>query len=98
MTLEAWLKKAIRDVLQANIDLQLYKPFYFGSRVQDNNTSRSDIDLGVLGPAPIPVRQKLDIIEALENLPTLYKIDLVDFATVSEQFKKEAMKFIEPIQ
>ena len=33
--------------------------------------------------------------EDIENLPTLYKIDLVDFATGSDDFKKEALAEIE---
>jgi len=40
----------------------------------------------------------LKIEEEIENLPTLYKIDIVDFEEVSDEFKKEAFKDIEYVK
>jgi len=37
----------------------------------------------------------LDIQEEIENLPTLYKIDVVDFYDVSEKFREVAKQHIE---
>jgi hypothetical protein len=45
----------------------------------------SDIDLAV-----IPSYIKLEIQEELENLPTLYKIDFIDFNEVDDDFKKSS--------
>ena len=36
--------------------------------------------------------------EEIEELPTLYKFDLIDFFDVSEDFKKEALKYVEELQ
>jgi hypothetical protein len=40
---------------------------------------------------------KIQIEEELENLPILYKIDLVDFRKASEEFKKIAKEKVEYI-
>ena len=58
---------------------------------------RSDIDIGIEGPKPLPAEILLDIQEEIENLPTLYKIEIVDFATVDKKFREVALQCIESI-
>jgi len=91
---EEKLKEDILRILSKHLDLSRYKVFFFGSRVKGNSDERSDIDLAVEGPK-IPSHVKLEIQEELENLPTLYKIDFVDFNEVDDDFKKVAKQFIE---
>mgnify|MGYP001588840581 FL=1 len=69
-----------------------YKLFFFGSRVQGRGDDRSDIDVGIEGPERIPGHVMEKIREAIENLPVLYKIDIVDFKDVSEDFRREALR------
>ena len=95
---EKKLKKQILDVAGRYLDLNSYKVFFFGSRVKKDNSSRSDIDIGIEGSEEMPVQMKLKIEEELDNLPTLYKFDLVDFKEVPEKFKKEALKYAEYIR
>lgn len=90
-------KRLILKIFAKHPLLSDYSLFFFGSRVRGDSSLRSDIDLGVLGKKKIPARIKLEIEEELEKLPTLYKIELVDFADVSPGFKKEALKFSERI-
>lgn len=92
---EEKLKKLIEEVFARHLPNEEYRLFFFGSRVKGNNSPRSDIDLGFEGGQALPAGLKLDIEEELQNLPTLYKIDLVDFKTVSEDFKKSALRFSE---
>jgi len=92
---EEELKKEILRIFGKYLDLNKYKIFFFGSRVKGDNFPRADIDIGVEGEEEIPPELKFKIEEELENLPILYKIDLVDFKQVSEDFKKEALKFVE---
>ena len=87
------LKKEILEILGKYLDLSKYKVFFFGSRVRGNSDERADIDIGIEGPE-IPAYAKLEIEEELENLPILYKIDLVDFNNVSDKFKKVAKEHI----
>jgi len=89
------LKKEILEIVGKYLDLRSYRVFFFGSRVTESNSRRSDIDLGIEGPEEIPARISTEIRERLDNLPTLYRFDLVDFKKVTPEFKKEALKSIE---
>ena len=91
------LKKQLRKIFQNYLDLKEYKIFFFGSRVKGDCFERADIDIGVEGPKEIPAKIKFKIQEELEKIPILYKFDLVDFKRVSKKFKKEALKYTEPI-
>ena len=94
---EKELKKEILQIAEKYLDLSQYQLFFFGSRVSGKSFERSDIDVGIQGHQKLPFIAKMQIEEDLENLPTLYKIDLIDFNDVSEDFKKVALKSIEPI-
>ncbi|MBM4401827.1 MAG: nucleotidyltransferase domain-containing protein [Candidatus Cloacimonetes bacterium] len=93
----SWLKSAVKKILKKHLDLSSYEAFFFGSRVRGDNFERADIDIGVVGPRPIPAEKKLVIAEELERLPILYKFDFVDFKSVSPSFYKEALKYKETI-
>lgn len=92
------LKKQIAEIVQRYVDMNTYQVFFFGSRVRGDNMDRSDIDIGIFGPQQISASAKFKIQEELEKLPIFYKIDLVDFQTVSEKFKREALKNIEHVK
>lgn len=91
------LKIMVRGAVAKYLPLSQYHLFFFGSRARGNANLRSDIDIGIEGKRKIPAGIKLAIEDELENLPFLYKLDLVDFKRVSPTFKKEALKFIEKI-
>ena len=86
---EEKLKKQVLQIIGTYLDLSIYRVFFFGSRVKKNNFPRSDIDIGINGPEEIPPKIRLEIEEEVENLPTLYKFDIVDFKKVSYEFKKK---------
>ena len=92
------LKADLLVIVGRRLDLAQYRLFFFGSRVMNNGSDHSDIDVGIEGPAPVPMGILDSIKEDLENLPAVYKIDLVDFASVSEVFKTVAMAKIEVIK
>lgn len=89
------LKNQINDIVGKYLDLSLYHVFFFGSRVTESNSQSSDIDIGIEGPEKIPARIISEIKEDLDNLPTLYKFDLVDFKQVTPNFREETIKNIE---
>jgi len=91
------LKKEILKIIGKYLDLNSYKIFFFGSRVTGKASERSDIDIGIEGRKPLPAGILLDIQEEIENLPTLYKIEIVDFTTVDKKFKEVALQYIESI-
>jgi len=92
---EKELKKEILQIAGKYLDLNEYQLFFFGSRVSGKGDSRSDIDVGIQGRQKLPFVAKMQIEEDLENLPTLYSIDFVDFENVSEDFRELAEKNIE---
>lgn len=88
------MTREILDILGRHVDLSHYRVFFFGSRVAGTGTDRSDVDVGIEGP-PIPATIWCDILEEIEEIPTLYKIDLVDFRHVAEKFRDVALQHIE---
>lgn len=91
------LKKDILKIAGKYLDLKNYKIFFFGSRVEGKGDEYSDIDVGIEGEEEIPIGIKADIKEEIENLPILYKIDVVDFKNVSSDFKEVALRYTELI-
>jgi len=94
---EVKLKQEILEILSRHLDLEKYQAFFFGSRVSGGGDARSDIDLGIEGPEPVPAEAMLAIQEALEQLPTLYKVEVADFRRVTGGFKNIAKRDIELI-
>lgn len=96
MTL-TYLTPKIKEIVSKHLDLSEYDLFLFGSRARGDNNDRSDIDIGIEGKKEIPAYIKISIEDELEELPTLCKIDLVDFSLVFAGFRKEAKKHIKYI-
>jgi predicted nucleotidyltransferase len=68
-----------------------HQVFLIGSRANGRARPRSDFDLGVIGPEALPLKTFHEIEDALENLPTLYRIDWVDLNGVSDRFRRMAL-------
>jgi predicted nucleotidyltransferase len=71
-----------------------YRVSLFGSRAEGTAHPRSDIDIGIEGPAPVPRKAMALIEEELEEAPTLYTIEVVDFARVPDNFRRVAVRRI----
>lgn len=91
------LKREILAIIGKHLDLTKYRVFFFGSRVAGTGTDRSDIDVGIEGPKPISASAWMEIEETIENLPSLYKIEIVDFKHISPKFRKVALQTTEPL-
>jgi len=91
------LKKLILEIAGRHLDLNKYRLFFFGSRVSGTGDERSDIDIGIEGPEPVPASPLAEIEEELENLPVLYKIEIIDFKKVSPDFREVALQHVEDI-
>jgi len=90
-------KTEIINILKRYINITEFKIFFFGSRVDGSGDECSDIDIGLEGREIIKQQVLTRIRHDIENIPVLYKIDIVDFNNVSEDFKKVALKKIELI-
>jgi len=91
------LKKEIVSIIGKYLDLSQHRIFFFGSRVSGKGNERSDIDVGIEGTEEISWQVVAKIKEDNENLPILYKIDIVDFKKVSSDFYSVAKQDIEMI-
>lgn len=91
------LKEKILSIIGKYLDLKKHKVFFFGSRVKGKNDKRSDIDIGIEGPEEISLEIMAQIQEDIDDLPILYKIEIVDFKNVSSDFREVALQHIESI-
>jgi predicted nucleotidyltransferase len=86
---ERYLKKLLRDNLPMGS-----KIFLFGSRARGNFTRGSDIDIGVMAGSIIDPKLLVKLSEIIDESFVPFKVDIVDFETVDESFREEAMKRI----
>jgi predicted nucleotidyltransferase len=69
-----------------------YRIFLYGSRADGTAHPRSDIDIGIEGPAPVSTEILAAIQDELDDAPTLFTVDVVDFARVSKTFRQVASR------
>jgi predicted nucleotidyltransferase len=81
-------------VTRRHLNDPAFSVFLFGSRATGKARERSDIDIGVEGPAPVSGSTLAAIQDEIEDAPTLYSIDIVDFARVPEKFRRVARQRI----
>ncbi len=93
---EEKLKREIAGIVRKHLGGE-YKVFFFGSRVSGGGDTRSDIDVGIEGSGVAPRMAMMCIKDEISELPILYKIDVVDFKNVSQNFKDVANKHMELI-
>ncbi len=77
-------------VVRQHVPDPAYRVFLFGSRATGRARARSDVDIGIEGPAPLPYETLAAIRGELEEAHTLYSIDVVDFARVPAKFREVA--------
>lgn len=84
-------EKTIKDIIYEFINPNEYKIFIFGSRAAGKAKKFSDYDVGIMGEKPVEWKTLSLIDEVFEESDLPFKIDLVDFFLVSENFKKTAL-------
>jgi predicted nucleotidyltransferase len=82
------------SVIRRHLPDPAYGVFLFGSRATGSAGERSDIDIGIEGPVPVPRVALAAIHDELEEAPTLYTIEVVDFARMPERFRRVAQRQI----
>ena len=91
--MEKKIKKIIFQFLTPN-ECQL---FIFGSRATGKAGKFSDYDIGILGKKPLSLGTLALIKEALEDSDLPVRVDVVDFSSVSSEFKKVALSEIKEL-
>lgn len=82
--------RQVFDIVRRVTGSPAYRVFLFGSWAAGRARERSDIDIGIEGPAPLDPAAMGEIRDACEALPTLYTVEVVDFTQVSPLFREEA--------
>ena len=70
----------------------------FGSRVKWTAKDYSDLDLAVVGNKPLSFKQRGQLAEAFEESNLPIRVDVLDWHTTSEEFKKVITEEYEVIQ
>ena len=79
------LKTLLLVIFKKHLDMTNYRAFFWLTSHRIFRQT-SDIDVGLEGPEPIQLSVLEKIKVEIENLPILYKIDIVDFSQVPKEF------------
>ena len=86
------LEARIRDIVSKYCLLNEIDLFFFGSRTDNTSQKHSDIDIGLARKDGTPIENFVLIHDAVTHIDSMYKIDCVDFATVSDSFRTTALQ------
>lgn len=64
----------------------------FGSRARKEENKYSDIDIGIIPRKGFDQRKIVFLKDEIEKLNIPFKVEIVNFLEVSDDFKKEALK------
>ncbi|MBI5185893.1 MAG: nucleotidyltransferase domain-containing protein [Nitrospinae bacterium] len=64
-----------------------YDVWAFGSRVDGTAKAYSDLDLAVIAERPLPLSLKADLKEAFDESGLAIRVDIIDWASVRENFR-----------
>jgi len=65
-----------------------YEVWAFGSRAKSKAKPYSDLDLAVISEQALPLATMADLRESFDDSDLTIKVDVVDWATTSESFRK----------
>jgi predicted nucleotidyltransferase len=76
----------IRMILSSHVpDITVWA---FGSRVTGSARQYSDLDLALITVEPLPLVTKADLVACFSESNLPFKVDLVDWASTSDNFRK----------
>lgn len=87
-------RKLIKDIVYKHLPSHSYQVFLFGSRATKTNRKWSDADVGILGQQKVPFEKLAEIQSELSDSNIPYRIDIVDFKSVTPEFAKIALSSI----
>jgi len=65
-----------------------YPVWAFGSRVKGTAKPYSDLDLAIIAPLPLSLTEMATVKEAFDESDLSIRVDIVDWATTSDTFRK----------
>jgi predicted nucleotidyltransferase len=76
----------VRDLLRRHLPER--EVWAFGSRARQTAKPFSDLDLAILGNQPLTLATLANVAEDFSESDLPFKVDIVDWATTSERFRK----------
>ncbi len=87
--------KVVLSILRARIP---DRPVWaFGSRVNGKARRRSDLDLAVGGPEPLPLRTRAELADDFDQSNLPYRVDLVDLNEITPDFRQRIEADLIPV-
>lgn len=78
-------REIVQQILQRIVPE--YPVWVFGSRVKGTAKPFSDLDLAIITDKPLSLQKHAELVEAFSESDLPWKVDIVDWAATSEQFK-----------
>ncbi|MCB4755755.1 MAG: nucleotidyltransferase domain-containing protein [Elusimicrobia bacterium] len=91
MNQEEW-EPLINRIILKHVDPKETLVFLFGSRARGGFHRAADYDVGLYNTKKIPLATIAKIKDELEDHPIPVDVDIVDFSSVPEEFKRLALK------
>ena len=88
---ESEVVEAVKNVVAEQLGHRSYRLLLVGSRAKGTNTPTADFDFVVDASPPLEQAEYFNLLGAVEQIPTLRQIDLVDLATASDAFISSAL-------
>jgi predicted nucleotidyltransferase len=82
------IARQVAGIVRRVLDDPAYRVYLFGSWVSGEAAARSDVDIGIEGPALVSPVAMVKIREACDTLSTLRTVDIVDLGRVSSGFRE----------
>ncbi len=76
----------VKRILQVHVPT--FPVWAFGSRVTGNCRKFSDLDIAVITKEPLSLSCMADLQDAFSESDLVFKVDVVDWATTSDAFRK----------
>lgn len=90
------IQNAVIRIVRERLD-ESYKIFLFGSWARGDALPQSDLDIGIYGEQEVPWSEMAHIRHAVDELPTLRKIDVVDLRAKSASFRDATLSYAKPL-
>ena len=84
----------LKDIVLDELKNEPVKIFVFGSRARGDFRLGSDVDIGLISQKKAYSNRVSFLREKIENSNIPYKVDIVNFEEVSEDFRQKALEKI----
>ena len=83
---------AVWAVFKSVVDVHDYRLFLFGSRATKKNAPHADFDFCILGSKPLKEHKLTRLKHEIDELKTLFSIDIVDLGRADHEFREVVEK------